>query len=131
MCALNEDIRYMHPNCSQIACCIFFSCLSLPCITRRPLQLHIPSFPGSHSCSLHIHASTTGHCPTHHLQHAGRNKHTQRAQIFQVFRLNISEDNETCHPLHGYVCSRCYTMMKKSLKVQNVKMIKNTSQRSV
>ena len=24
MSALSEDIRYMHPNCSQIACCIFF-----------------------------------------------------------------------------------------------------------
>ena len=33
-------MRYMHPNCSQIACCwVFFSCLSLPCITRGPLQL--------------------------------------------------------------------------------------------
>ena len=38
MCALSEDIRYMHPNCSQIACCIFF-CLSLPCTTRRSLQV--------------------------------------------------------------------------------------------
>ena len=28
MCALSEDIRYRHPNCSQIACCIFFLSIS-------------------------------------------------------------------------------------------------------
>ena len=51
------------------------------------------------------------------------------SEIFQVFRLNTNEDNETCHPPH--MCFRCYTMMKKSLRTQNVKMLKNTSQRSV
>ena len=38
LCALSEDIRYTHPNYSQIACYVFFSCLSLLCITRGPLQ---------------------------------------------------------------------------------------------
>ena len=51
------------------------------------------------------------------------------SEIFQVFRLNTNEDNETCHPPH--MCFRCYTMMKKSLRTQNVKTLKNTTQRSV
>ena len=35
------------------------------------------------------------------------------SETFQVFRLNTSEDNGTCHPPH--MCFRCNNMMKKSL----------------
>ena len=44
------------------------------------------------------------------------------SETFQVFRLNTNEDNETCHP--PYMCFRCFTMMKKSLRTQNVNMLK-------
>ena len=51
------------------------------------------------------------------------------SNIFQVYRLNINGDDTDRHPTK--VCNRCYTMMKKALRIKDMKTLVNTSQRIV
>lgn len=51
------------------------------------------------------------------------------SDILQVYRLNVSTDNVNLHP--PKICNRCYLMMKKSLRTQDVRVFENSYQRLV
>ena len=51
------------------------------------------------------------------------------ADILQVYRVNISNDDVNLHP--PKMCNRCYLMMKKSLRTQDIRVFENSFQRLV
>ena len=129
--ALSEDIRYMYPNCSQIAFCGFFFpvCHSLASHLGRYSSTSPPFQAATLAAFTYMQAQ---------LATATRTISNMQAEIntlkeHRFFKCLDWTQVKTMRPfiLSMDMCSRCYTMMKKSLKIQNVKMIKNTSQRSV